>query len=63
MEGPGALLWMIEILHYLKDPKTMGVMVYSLLWVMQDFYHQPHQLVLSRLIGTPLKKRVLIGAI
>ena len=20
----------------------MGVMVYSLLWVMQDLYHQPH---------------------
>ena len=31
---------MIEILHYLKDP--MGIMVYSLLSVMQDLYHQPY---------------------
>ena len=25
---------------YLKDPKAMGTMVYSLLWVMQGLYHQ-----------------------
>ena len=31
---------MDKILHDPKDPKTMGVMVYSLLWVMQDFAHQ-----------------------
>ena len=24
----------LEILHYLKDPKTMGVMVYSSVWVL-----------------------------
>ena len=30
---------MDKILH---DP-TMGIMVYSLLWVMQDFVHQPYQ--------------------
>ena len=22
-------------------PQTVGIMVYSLLWVMQDLYHQP----------------------
>ena len=33
---------MIPILHYLKDPKVGGIMVYSLLWVMQDLYHQPY---------------------
>ena len=32
---------MDKILHDPKDPKTMGNMVYSLLWVMQDFVHQP----------------------
>ena len=31
----------VNLLQYLKDPKTMGKMVNSLLWVMQDFYHQP----------------------
>ena len=24
------------------DPKTTRIMVYSLLWVMQDLYHQPY---------------------
>ena len=24
-------------------PETMGIMTYSLLWVMQDIYHQPYQ--------------------
>ena len=33
---------MDKILHYLKDPKLWGIMVYSLLWVMQDFVHQPY---------------------
>ena len=27
---------------YLKDPKTMRIMVYSLLWVMQGLCHQPY---------------------
>ena len=25
-----------------QGPETMGIMVYSLLWVMQDLYHQPY---------------------
>ena len=25
----------------LKGPQTMGITVYSLLWVLQDLYHQP----------------------
>ena len=33
---------MRQILHYLKDPKTMGIMAYSLLWVMHDLYHQQY---------------------
>ena len=37
------ILLMIYILHFLKDPKTMGIMVYSLLWVIKDAYHQPYQ--------------------
>ena len=41
-EQAGDILLMIETLHYLKDPKLWGIMVYSLLWAMQDFYHQPH---------------------
>ena len=32
---------MIQILHYLKDPKLLELWVYSLLWVLQDLYHQP----------------------
>ena len=28
---PGTLLLKIQILHCLKDPKTMGIMVYSFL--------------------------------
>ena len=24
-----------------SGPQTMGIMVYSFLWVMQDLYHQP----------------------
>ena len=32
------LLLMIEILPYLlRTPRTMGIMVYSLIWAMQDF--------------------------
>ena len=30
-----------QILYYLKGPKTMGITVYSLQWVMQDLDHQP----------------------
>ena len=33
---------MIEILPYLKEPKSMGSLVYSFLWVMQDLYHPPY---------------------
>ena len=36
---------MIKIRHYLKDlkdPKTMEILAKSLLWVMQDLYHQPY---------------------
>ena len=33
---------MIQILNYLKDSKLREVMVYSLLWVMQDLYYQPY---------------------
>ena len=36
-----ALLLMIYILHYLQDPKTMRIIADSLLWVLQDLYHQP----------------------
>ena len=33
---------MIEILHYLKDPKLWDLWyLLNLLWVMQDLYHQP----------------------
>ena len=40
--GAEGLLWlMIEILHYLKDPKTMGHMKHSLVGALQDFYHRP----------------------
>ena len=35
-----ALLFMIQTLHYLKDPKLWEIMVNSLLWVMQKLYHQ-----------------------
>ena len=36
---------MIEILHDLKDPiLILGIMVYSLLWVMQDLCHQLYDL-------------------
>ena len=41
---------MDKILHDPKDPKTMGNMVYSLLWVMQDFVHQP-----STILGLPYR--------
>ena len=37
------LLLMIQILHYLKDPKLWelwNTMEYSLLWVMQDLYRR-----------------------
>ena len=43
---PILLLVMIEILQYLKDPKNMGIMVYCLLWVVQDLYLQPYVLLL-----------------
>ena len=33
----------------------MGIMVYSLLWVMQEFYHQPHDLEL-RSYSDPVPK-------
>ena len=36
------ILLMIKILHYLKDPKLWELWVYSSLWVMQDFDHQPY---------------------
>ena len=26
-----------------KGPETMEILVYSLLWVMQDLYHQPYE--------------------
>ena len=29
---------MMQILHYLKDPKLWEFVVYSLLWVMQELY-------------------------
>ena len=29
----------------------MGIMVYSLSWVMQDFYHQPYQRVVGKKVG------------
>ena len=35
------ILLLIQILYYLKDPKVWEVGVYSLLWVLQDVYHQP----------------------
>ena len=40
-ENIGSLLLMTEILPYLRDPKPMGITVYSLLWAMQDLCHQP----------------------
>ena len=30
----------------------MGIMVYSLLWVMQDFVHQPYQVAPSMMATT-----------
>ena len=34
---------MIEILHYFKDLELWELwLVYSLLWVLQDLYHQPY---------------------
>ena len=35
------MLLMMQILPYLKDPKTMGIVVYSFLWMMQDVYLLP----------------------
>ena len=40
---------MIQILHYLKDPKVGELWNISLLWVMQDLYHQTVGL---RVLGT-----------
>ena len=37
----------------------MGIMVYSLLWVMQDLYHQPHPCP----FGEPLPNCVCGGSI
>ena len=31
----------------------MGIMAYSLLWVMQDLYHQPYAAGLNTLNGAP----------
>ena len=41
---------MDKILHDPKDPK-LGIMVYSLLWVMQDFVHQPYDSTLAVLVA------------
>ena len=37
------LLLIIQTLPYLTDPNLWGILVYSLLWVMQDLYHEPNQ--------------------
>ena len=38
------MILLMIIPQYLKDIKTMGIMVYSLVWVMQDLYQQPYSL-------------------
>ena len=45
----GIIRLMVKILHDLKD---LGIMVYSLLWVMQDFVHQPYQVAPSMMATT-----------
>ena len=37
-----SIVQMVSILHYLNDPRVWELWVYSLLWVMQDLYHQPY---------------------
>ena len=41
-QSNGAIRLMIKTLHYLKDPRLWEILVYSLLWVLQDVYHEPN---------------------
>ena len=42
---------MIYLLHFLKDPKLWELWLCSLLWVMQDFDHQPYNQLCEQ-VGT-----------
>ena len=48
--GKEALRLMIEILHYLKDPKLweLYVILLIILWVMHDLHHQPYHVQVGR---------------
>ena len=42
----------------------MGIMVYSLLWVMQDLYHQPYLLIcFVRVLGLRVESLLIVSTV